>query len=196
MRIEKLSGQVAATLGVKRWMILMFALSQITLLLGMVIFFARGDTHRETLVPPTIHRSFWVEDDKVSKEYLIEMSIFLAQLYFDVTPQNVVFNQNLLKRYIDPRYYGKFETEAGAYAKRIKDDNASTFFAVATIVTDEPKQRVAVQGILNTYLGDARTSQVSKTYVFEFGQRGGKVLLTGMKEGKNAAQAFDEIPNS
>ena len=196
MRIEKLSGQVAATLGVKRWMILMFALSQITLLLGMVIFITRGDTHRETLVPPTIHRSFWVEDDKVSKEYLIEMGIFLAQLYFDVTPQNVAFNHQLLKRYIDPRYYGKLETEAGAYAKRIKDDNASTFFAVATIITDEPKQRVAVQGILNTYLGDARTSQVNKTYVFEFGQRGGKVLLTGMKESKNATQAFDEIPNS
>lgn len=194
MRIEKLGGQVAATLGVKRWMVWMFSISQISLLLGMVIFMTRGDTHRETLVPPTIHNTFWVEGDQVSKEYLIEMGVFLAQLYFDVTPHNVDFNHRLLKGYIDPRYYGALENEAGAYARKIKEDNASTFFAVATVVTDEPKQRIAVQGVLNTFLGAERTSQVNKSYVFEFGRRGGKTLLTGMRESTNVANPFDETP--
>jgi len=78
MRIDKLSGQVAVTLGVRRWAVMMFALSQIALLLMLIAFLTRGDTHRETLVPPTIHTTFWVEDDKVSKEYLIEMGVFLA----------------------------------------------------------------------------------------------------------------------
>ncbi|OZA31226.1 MAG: type IV conjugative transfer system protein TraE [Hydrogenophilales bacterium 17-61-9] len=191
MRIDKLSGNVAAALGVRKWVVMMFALSQIALVLMLIAFLTRGDTHRETLVPPTIHKSFWVEDDKVSKEYLIEMGVFLAQLYFDVTPQNVDFNHRALKRYIDPRFYGTLEIEAGAYAQKIKKDNASTFMAIAMVMPDEAKQRIAVQGILNTYLGDSRTSQVNKTYVFEFGQRGGRVLLTGMREGKNAAQPFD-----
>lgn len=192
MRIEKLSGQVAASLGVHRWAVVMFALSQAATLLMLVVFLTRGDTHRETLVPPTIHKTFWVEDDKVSKEYLIEMGVFLAQLYFDVTPQNVDFNHRMLKTYVDPRFYGKLEIEAGAYAQKIRADNASTFMAIATVMPDEARQRIAVQGVLNTYLGDSRTSQVNKTYVFEFSQRGGRVLLTGMREGKNATQPFDE----
>jgi conjugal transfer pilus assembly protein TraE len=194
MRIDKLSGNVAAALGVRKWLVMMFALSQIALVLMLIAFLTRGNTHRETLVPPTIHQSFWVENDQVSKEYLVEMGVFMTQLYFDVTPQNVDFNHRAIKKYIDPRFYGTLETEAGAYAQRIKADNASTFMAIATVVPDEAKQRIAVQGILNTYLGDSRTSQVNKTYVFEFGQRGGRVLLTGMKEGKNATQAFDESP--
>ncbi|MEW6400242.1 MAG: type IV conjugative transfer system protein TraE [Chloroflexota bacterium] len=193
MRIDKLSGQVAVTLGVRRWAVMMFALSQIALLLMLIAFLTRGDTHRETLVPPTIHATFWVEDDKVSKEYLIEMGVFLAQLYFDVTPQNVDFNHRTLKSYIDPRFYGKLEIEAGAYAQKIKADNASTFMAIAMVMPDEAKQRIAVQGVLNTYLGDSRTSQVNKTYVFQFAQRGGRALLTGMREGKNAARPFEEI---
>jgi len=194
MRLDKLSANVAAALGVRNWMIVMFGLSQIALVMMLIAFLTRGDTHRETLTPPTIHQSFWVEDDQVSKEYLIEMAVFLTQLYFDVTPQNVDFNHRAIKKYIDPRFYGTLESEAGAYAQKIKADNASTFMAIAMVIPDEAGQRIAVQGLLSTYLGDSRTSQINKTYVFEFGKRGGRVLLTGMKEGKNAAQAFNENP--
>ncbi|KAB2318948.1 type IV conjugative transfer system protein TraE [Betaproteobacteria bacterium SCN1] len=193
MRIDKLSGHVAAATGVKQWMVAMFALSQLALVLTLIIFLARGDTHRETLVPPTIHSTFWVQDDKVSKEYLIEMGVFLAQLYFDVTPQNVEFNHRTLKNYVDPRFYGVLETQAGAYAQKVKSDNASTFLAIATVIPDEANQRIGIQGVLNTYLGDTRTSQANKTYVFEFGRHGGRVLLIGMKEGKNATKPFEEI---
>jgi len=195
MRIDKLSGHVAAATGVRQWMVLMFILSQIALVLTLIVFLTRGDTHRETLVPPTIHSTFWVQDDKVSKEYLVEMGVFLAQLYFDVTPQNVDFNHRTLKNYVDPRFYGVLETQAGAYAQKVKADNASTFMAIATVIPDEKNQRVGIQGVLNTYLGESRTSQSNKVYVFEFGRHGGRVLLTGMKEGKNAKKPFeDETP--
>jgi conjugal transfer pilus assembly protein TraE len=192
MRIDKLSSHVAAAVGVRQWMVVMFALSQAALVLMLLVFLARGDSHRETFLPPQIHQSFWVADDKVSKEYLIEMGVFLAQLYFDVTPQNVDFNHRTLKNYVDPRFYGALETEAGAYAQRIKTDNASTFLAIATVSPDEAHQRIGIQGVLNSYLGDTRTSQTNRVYVFEFGRHGGRVLLTGMREGKNATNPFDD----
>jgi conjugal transfer pilus assembly protein TraE len=192
MRIDKLSGHVAAATGVRQWMVIMFALGQTALVLALLVLLLRGDSHRETLVPPTIHSTFWVQDDKVSKEYLVEMGVFLAQLYFDVTPQNVDFNHRALKNYVDPRFYGALEVQAGAYAQKVKADNASTFLAIATVFPDEKNQRVAIQGVLNSYIGDTRTSQTNKVYVFEFGRQGGRVLLKGMKEGKNANNPFEE----
>ncbi len=191
MDITKITQQVAERLEVRRWVVLTFTLTQLALVLLMIIFLVRGNTHRETLVPPVIHQSFWVEDDAVSKQYFIEMGIFLAQLYFDVTPANVDFNRSVLMRYIDPRFYGKMENESGAITARIKADNASTFFSIASVVTDEKHRRVALQGTLHTYIGDNRTSYLEKIYVFEFGNMGGKILLTGMRETNNANKPFD-----
>lgn len=194
MKIERLSENVANQLGVRRWMIVMFALTQFALVLALLALIVRGDSHRETLVPPTIHKTFWVSDEKVSSEYLVEMAVFLSQLYFNVTPSNVDFNHRAIKTYIDPRAFGRVEIEARAYSTKIKKDNASTFFAISTIVPDEAGQRIAVQGVLNTYLGDARTSQITKTFIFEFGQSGGKTLLKAMKEGTNAINPFAQKP--
>lgn len=192
MKIDKLNQQVASALGVKKWMISMFMLTQVALVSVLIIFITRGDTHRETLIPPVIHQTFWVDDEVVSKEYLIEMGVFLAQIYFDVSPANVDFNHRTLKRYIDPRFYGRLENEAGAFSSRIKNDNASTFLSISTVTPDEQHNRIALSGLLNTYLGDSKTSSIPKTYIFEFGFVGGKVLLTGMKETNNANKPFED----
>jgi conjugal transfer pilus assembly protein TraE len=191
MKISNLTQQTAIVTGVSRWMIVMFSLSQLAVVMLLLVFLTHGDSHRETLVPPVIHRTFWVEDDAVSRDYLIEMGVFLTQIYFDVTPANVNFNHQVLKRYIDPVFYGQLEAEASVYADRIKTDNASTTFAIATVVPDEKHNRIALSGLLNTYLGDSRTSSILKTYIFEFGFKGGKVLLTGMRETHNENKPFE-----
>lgn len=191
MDIKKLTGYAAAATGVSRWMIVMFTLSQIALVVTLILFLTRGDTHRETLVPPVIHKSFWVENERVSKDYLVEMGVFLTQIYFDVSPANVEFNHKVLKNYVDPRFYGKLEIEAGNYAMRIKNDNASTFFSISSVIPDEKHNRIAVIGLLNTFLGDSRTSSIPKVYIFEFSFLGGKILMTGMKESNNANKPFD-----
>lgn len=190
MKIERLSENVANQLGVRRWMIVMFALTQVALVLSLFSLILKGDSHRETLVPPVIHNTFWVDDDKVSTEYMVEMAVFLSQLYFNVTPANVDFNHRVVKRYVDPRAFGQLEVEARAYSAKIKKDNAATFFAIASVVPDEAHQKIAVQGLLNTYLGDARTSQVTKTYIFEFGRSGGRTMLKSMTEGRNVMNPF------
>jgi conjugal transfer pilus assembly protein TraE len=39
---------------------------------------------RIVLVPPAIHKTFWVESDRVSAEYLQQMAYFLMQLTLNV----------------------------------------------------------------------------------------------------------------
>lgn len=182
MKINQITRETALRLGVKQWHVMLLGMSMALnmLLAGMLI--AKGNNHRETLVPPVIQKTFWVEDGKVSKEYLTEMAVFMAQLYFDVTPSNVDFNHSHLKRYVHPRFYGVLEQSAGGYAQILKKDNSSTHFSVVSIKPDEENSRVALQGILTTYVGDRKAAEKSKTFALEFGFDGGRVLLTGIKE--------------
>lgn len=193
MRINQITRETALRLGIKQWHVLMLGMSiALNLILGGLLV-AKGNNHRETLVPPVIQKSFWVEDGKVSNEYLVEMAVFLAQLYFDVTPSNVDFNHQHLKRYVHPRYYGVLEQSAGGYAQILKRDNSSTHFSVTTIKPDEEASEIALSGTLTTYVGDRRVAQKHKTFTMAFGFDGGRVLLTSIKE-TNDKDPFGDSP--
>jgi conjugal transfer pilus assembly protein TraE len=182
MKISLLGRDAANRLGAKQWVVSLLAMTLLLNLLLAAAMLMKGDHQREILVPPVIHQTFWVEDDKVSKEYLVEMGVFLAQLYFDVTPTNVDFNHKTLLFYTHPKFYGALQVKAGGYADRMKTDNSSTFLAISGMHVDEAGSRVAVTGLLNTYVGDQRISSVPKVYAFTFSFNSGRVLLTSIKE--------------
>lgn len=53
---------------------------------------------RIVVVPPSVHKTFWVEADRVSPEYLEEMGYFLMQLILNVTPQSVDHQELFTRR--------------------------------------------------------------------------------------------------
>ena len=57
---------------------------------------------RVVLVPPTIHKTFWVDAERVSAEYLQQMAYFLLQLTLDVTPQSVDHQASVVLQYAAP----------------------------------------------------------------------------------------------
>jgi conjugal transfer pilus assembly protein TraE len=195
MKVTLISKEAASRLGVKQWIVTLLGLLVLSNVLLTGLLLVRGNNHRETLVPPVIHQSFWVEDDKVSKEYLMEMGVFLAQLFFDVTPDNVTFNHDHLKKYVHPRFYGALENNANGYAERMKRDNSSTFLSISSLVPDERNARVAIRGILHTYVGDRRVASLAKTYAFGFAFNSGRVLLTSIKE-TNDKDLFGDNANA
>ena len=87
-------------------------------------------------MPPTINKSFWVESDKVSADYLEQMGYFLAQLVLNVTPQSVDYQSNLLLQYAAPASYGELKTAMAVAGERLKRDGAATVFS-----PDYPKRR-------------------------------------------------------
>ena len=74
MKIDKLNQQTAAATGVKKWMISMFTLTQVALVSTLFLFMTRGDSHRETLVPPVIHQTFWIDEDVYKRQTVIHSS--------------------------------------------------------------------------------------------------------------------------
>ena len=137
---------------------------------------------RVVLVPPTIHKTFWVDSDRVSAEYLQQMAYFLLQLTLDVTPQSVDHQASVVLQYAAPASFGELRAAMAATADRLKRDGASTLFSTRDLVVDEATQRVGVRGQLTTFVSDRRVSEVSKAYAIELQYAGGRVFLKAFRE--------------
>lgn len=137
---------------------------------------------RVIVVPPAVQKSFWVESDKVSAEYLEQMAYFLSQLALNVTPQNVDYQSRLLLQYVAAASYGEIKTAMTIVAGRIKRDGASTVFSARSLTSDERELKVTIQGNVTTFIGDRRVSDVAKSYLIEFQYAVGKLTIKTFKE--------------
>ena len=137
---------------------------------------------RIVVVPPSIHKTFWVESDRVSSEYLEQMGYFLMQLTLNVTPQSIDHQARLLLQYAAPASFGELRTALLSAAERLKRDGASTVFSAQDITVDERALKVGVRGQLTTFISDRRVSEVSKAYAIELQYAGGRLFLKAFRE--------------
>ena len=151
--------------------------------LVLAVFAVRLAGHeRVVVVPPTIHKTFWVESDRVSAEYLEQMGYFLMQLTLNVTPMSVDHQAKLLLQYAAPASFGELRAALAAAGQRLKRDSASTVFSAQDVSVDERGLRVGVRGQLTTYISDRRVSDVSKGYAIELQYAAGRVFLKAFRE--------------
>jgi len=158
-----------------------------TLLVGSILtncllaagFFTIDRTHRETLVPPTISKTFWVEDDQVSDSYMEQMGLFILRNALDVTPVSAEYQARMILKYAAPSSYGELERDLIMNAKRQQKDGVSTFISVTP---DGKNRQVVFNGVLRTMLGDKVVSDVQKQYAIKFGQSNGRVFVKELRE--------------
>ena len=182
MRLELIRSDIASA---RRAATFLAALLTVSLLANVVLALLTtrlSGRERVVLVPPTIHKTFWVDSDRVSAEYLQQMAYFLLQLTLDVTPQSVDHQASVVLQYAAPASFGELRAAMAATADRLKRDGASTLFSTRDLVVDEATQRVGVRGQLTTFVSDRRVSEVSKAYAIELQYAGGRVFLKAFRE--------------
>lgn len=140
---------------------------------------------RTLVVPPSINKSFWVERDRVSSEYLEQMGSFIAWLILDVTPSSVDWKREILLGYVAPDQHGAIKTRQELEAARLKRINASTVFLPQQLVPSEDAQTVTVRGRLRTLVNGQETSNDVKAYLVEFAYAGGRMHIKAFKEVAN-----------
>ena len=151
------------------------------LILAVFVFRVAGH-ERIVVVPPVVHKTFWVEADHVSPEYLEQMAYFLMQLTLNVTPQSVDHQSKVLLSYASPSAFGELRTALAATAERLKRDGAATVFSAHDVTVDERTMKVGVRGQLTTYVSDRRVSEVAKGYAIEFQYTAGRIFLKAFRE--------------
>ena len=186
MRLAEFSRELAVRSGFGRTLQALLVLFMgLTVLLSVAVAF-RSNTIRTVIVPPAVSKGFWVDDAAVSPEYLEQMAFFLAQLVYNVTPANADFNARTLLNYAAPSLYGALRQQAEATAKRLRADNATTLFSVRAVTHDPRGLRVALHGMLSTYINDKRVADAPKVFLFTFVYSGGRLYVTSIVETSDA----------
>lgn len=191
MKLKQLSDDIAFRTGVKGILQVLLIGSFATNLFLSIALASADRTHRETMVPPDIKRTFWVEDSKVSSEYLEQMGTFLMQLALDNTPASAEYNARMLLKYAAPASYGELERVLLVNAKRLKEDNASTVFSPRAVTPNDKENSIAFSGVLTTFIGDKRVSELQKNYLVKLGYSAGRIYVLEMRE-TDAKQPFKE----
>lgn len=198
MKPETYKAEIDNLLSTNRFLKLVAFLLAIGLVLMTFAIYSLAGRERTVLVPPTINKTFWVDSDQVSGEYLLEMALFIAHLDLDVTPDSVGFQGETLIHYAAPETYGPLKASLAAYAEKIKKDGASTLFKPHDWAVDEKNMKVSINGDLVTFIADKQVSHVQKSYLAEFAYRSGKIYVKSFQEAplndpfnnsKNAATA-------
>lgn len=182
MKLSTLQDGLAGTRRAGSFLILLLVFALVSNLI-LAVFVVRIAGHeRIVMVPPAIHKTFWVNADKVSAEYLEQMAYFLVQLTLNVTPHNIDHQSRLLLTYAAPSAYGELRTTLAASAERVKRDGAATVFSAQDISVDERTLKVGVRGQLTTYISDRRVSDAAKGYALEFQSSAGRIYLKAFRE--------------
>ena len=113
--------------------------------LSLVVVLNLLGSVRTLVVPPSINKSFWVERDMASAEYLEQMGSFIAWLVLDVTPASIDWKKDMLLGYVEPAQHGALKTRQDLEAARLKRINASTAFMPQQLVPSEDAQSVVVR---------------------------------------------------
>jgi len=175
---DKLSGLTS----LKSWILFLTTLSFITnLLLGVKVVFTT-DRVREILVPPEIKKSFWIDDNKVSKDYLDQMAQFFAYLMYSSTPQTVDTQHTELLKYVSPEFYSALDSELRVTARTIKQTNVSTSFTPSFIGSDENTKTSVIEGEFLVTQGKDVIQRSQRKIEISFDFKGTKIVVTGFRD--------------
>ncbi|MCE3230849.1 MAG: hypothetical protein K0R52_777 [Alphaproteobacteria bacterium] len=132
---------------------------------------------RVIITPPQLSQGFWVEGNRFSPQYLEEMALHYAHFLLDVTEKTVLYQGEIILRYVVPESYGTFKAKLLEDEKQLKANHLSTRFAPSDVVISPEQLRVDLSGELMSYVGDKKISQVRETYRFQFQNQSGRLLI-------------------
>lgn len=153
----------------------------ICIFLALLAFKLVG-SEKTVMVPPEIHKSFWVNEDNMSPDYMDEMASFFAGLELNVTPSNVDYNNSVLLRYADPAVYGQLESDGKVAAEKIKRDSLATRLFIQQIHSDAANRQAAVCGVLDTTVSDKSGGSRQSCWVVGFAYSNGRIYVKHFRE--------------
>lgn len=140
-------------------------------------------THRETIVPPTIGKSFWVENGKLDPNYLEAMTKYVVDLTENLAPESVELNNKLLKQLLRSNQYAQFETLAQTQERSVKKDRLSQYFVIETLDTNIKELSANIKGKRQTWMFGKLTNEVYAHLSVQFElDAAGRLWLVSVKE--------------
>lgn len=183
MRIDKLSDDIKARTGLGRAFQFMLVGSVMTNIMLAGSFMTIDKTQRTIMVPPQVSKSFWVDGQDLSAEYIEQMGTWVVDMFATVSPASVDYKNAQLLKMVHPGNYGELQLRFTAGAMRLKSENMSKVFMPREVRIDQPKKRVAFIGTQDLWIGDKKVSNGAATaYVVGFEFDGSYTTLRELRE--------------
>lgn len=182
MKLLQAAKEVEIRTGIKAIFLFLFACSIAANVILAVMASQVKNTHRETIVPPVVNKTFWVDGEKVSVEYIELMGKFIADLALSNTPLNCDTQKTLLLKYVSPASYAAINTQLNANCKIIRELRMALYFNITDVITQDGTNSVVFRGVSNRWLGDKRLQNKPTAYRISFAYAGGKTMLKGIDE--------------
>lgn len=138
---------------------------------------------RIILVPPQIKKTFWVEEGRVSKEYLEEMTLYISQLLLDNSPASFSYKREIILRYATPESYSELKKQLLKEEKTHQELQLSTHFKPLEIVASPETLEVKLKGYFTSFVAGQKVHDSQEQLTLQFTLRGGKLMLKSLKGG-------------
>lgn len=154
----------------------MFAIAMLVSNLILAITIMRADTSEKTIVvPPDLEKPFSVHGNRVSPEYIEQISKYFSQLLLTYHKQTAQSQFDTVLRYADPASYSELKTKFMLDLDRISRNDIRSVFYLMSIHIEG--QTATLTGELNGFVGRNLISSSPKTFQFRFKYDGNLTIL-------------------
>ena len=155
----------------------------INLVCSLIIF---RKQEKVIIVPATISREFWIENDSSSKEYIEEMAVFFVNLLLDCSPSSMKYQKEIILKHTDPRLYNKLNNKLTLEEELFRKENLTTSFRMVDLKVNRTALSATITGILTTNVSDKQVSKEEKTFRLCFCMKNGRLFIKSISEPKKA----------
>jgi conjugal transfer pilus assembly protein TraE len=132
---------------------------------------------RTLILPPETRQSYWIEGNRFAPSYLEEMALYFTHLLLDVTESNILYQGEIVLRYVEPQAYGHFKNKVFEDEQRLKKDHLSLHFMPIECEVSPTTLSAIVTGELMGYVGSKKVSRHRESYHVVFSQAKGRLFL-------------------
>ena len=195
MKFNDYLSKVSATTAVSQlFLMIMVASLIVNVLLASKVAFTT-ERVSDYFYPPGINKTFWVEDNNVSKEYLDQSAIFFTQLMYNGTPATIEGQQAELRKYVAPELYSALDKELRVTAVNMKNSNISTYFTSMYVGSDEATKSATIDGEFVAIQGNTVVQRSQRKIEIKFKFSGGKLVIERFADVSAVDPATKAVPN-
>jgi conjugal transfer pilus assembly protein TraE len=176
--------RLAESAGVRTLFIAMLMVSiAVNLMLGWAIA-TMPKGQRTVFIPSEVRKSFWVDTEGVSSEYMEQMGLHVVYLQNNVTPQSVRYQGRMLLGLVDPAIHPTLKKRIEQTAVRLERDGVSTMFTPGQVIVDATHypDRIAFVGQMTTLLTEKRVAEVQQTWMVQFATLAGNTVIKDFRQ--------------
>ncbi len=132
------------------------------------------------IIPPHLDKSFIVQGDKASSDYIEQMTRYLSQMLLTYHRSNAESQFNTVMNYVDPKYYGPIYNKYKKDLERIKKNKISSTFHIMKM--NIYGNNALIEGEVTIVIDEKIVSKKMKAYEMNFSYANRQFYMSKFQE--------------